>query len=1180
MKANLNINIDNFFFRVILFLIFVKLIFSYLLIELSYFQRHLIPNVEKYNFLAIPGNFSTQIEFVLLPLLIIFILRNFKYSGKLSIIFKLSLVMYEINIATGILNGISFSNKVTISSTNVSDFSYGATTFCINDTPHAATLDNFSEIALEAVGSSNVKEELSTAPVALGTKLAPHSAPEIEEMRHHHSSDSQSSVERAMQLSPISGPSCQETTALLPQSSSKATAFTGDATHFASMWPSSVDPAVIYVTHKLWWTQGEHVRALRGVELLLETRLKNVKNVDLSGGVSSKFADMVTLKVKCLLKCADWKRVLHKENLPEVLHMVQRARDLSPNHHRVWHAWAVTNYDQLQMTDTNGSSPGGAGGDDTSSTSKDRFTTSFLPVVKVDAHGRDFTTDKGAHDRPPFKRRDMRSVKRQGRGASLANLAREQTDATTRYIVEAIRGFIRSINLGADQPMAVLLQDILRLMTLWFTYGSKSLVFQVLEAELDSIPPEIWLEVVPQLIARIHIHAQRISSLLKRLLTRVAVEHPQALVWPVAVAVNTNDDYQRKVAMEVLDKMRLQDAKLVEEARVISKELMRVAITPHEMWHEGLEQAAALYKVDIDLDGMLTKLYELHSSMDASQNVEEKPGSAANRTTLRDLSFRQTYGRDLEDARAWLDDFARTRSLLSLHQAWDKYHLCFRTISKQLKTLKRLELGHVSPELSWANALSVAIPGTYRPTQETVCIQQVWTMVEVISSKQRPRRMTMVGSDGKLYRFLLKGHEDLRQDERVMQLFGLINVCLENDRSAKTRGLSIVRYSVLPLSNNSGLIGWVENCDTISQLIKQYRESKGILLNVEQHLVDTKAPDYAQLPLMNKVEIFLSVMDDTAGQDVAKILWLKSKTAEVWIERRTNYTRSLAVMSMVGYILGLGDRHLANLMLDRVSGRVVHIDFGDCFEVSLQRAKYPETVPFRLTRMLINAMESSHTQGTFQSTSEKVMRVLRYNGDSVMAMLEAFVYDPLISWKLLTTHKTVGETEEQPSVAPKKLQEPSILKGDDVTGNDNGSPALVPGIDLVLSESATNKSSLPHSLRMITGRGNPVIGASSINVAEGDNADDDPLEDLNARALEVINRIQAKLTGRDFAEGYTTDSGIVDGADGYPHRNLKTRPQTIVAEDLTVELQVERLIAEATSVENLCQLYPGWCPYW
>lgn len=49
----------------------------------------------------------------------------------------------------------------------------------------------------------------------------------------------------------------------------------------------------------------------------------------------------------------------------------------------------------------------------------------------------------------------------------------------------------------------------------------------------------------------------------------------------------------------------------------------------------------------------------------------------------------------------------------------------------------------------------------------------------------------------------------------------------------------------------------------------------------------------------------------------------------------------------------------SNIMVDRVTGRVVHIDFGDCFEVAMQRDKFPEKVPFRLTRMLVNAMEVS-----------------------------------------------------------------------------------------------------------------------------------------------------------------------------------------------------------------------------
>ena len=92
---------------------------------------------------------------------------------------------------------------------------------------------------------------------------------------------------------------------------------------------------------------------------------------------------------------------------------------------------------------------------------------------------------------------------------------------------------------------------------------------------------------------------------------------------------------------------------------------------------------------------------------------------------------------------------------------------------------------------------------------------------------------------------------------------------------------------------------------------------------------------------------------------------------------------------MVGYILGLGDRHPSNLLLDRVTGKVVHIDFGDCFEVAMHREKYPERVPFRLTRMLTFAMEVSNIEGSYRITCEAVMRVLRENKDSLMAVLEA-----------------------------------------------------------------------------------------------------------------------------------------------------------------------------------------------
>lgn len=53
-----------------------------------------------------------------------------------------------------------------------------------------------------------------------------------------------------------------------------------------------------------------------------------------------------------------------------------------------------------------------------------------------------------------------------------------------------------------------------------------------------------------------------------------------------------------------------------------------------------------------------------------------------------------------------------------------------------------------------------------------------------------------------------------------MQLFGLINTLLANDRETANRHLSIQRYAIIPLSPNSGLIGWVPNHDTLHVLIR------------------------------------------------------------------------------------------------------------------------------------------------------------------------------------------------------------------------------------------------------------------------------------------------------------------------------------------------------------------------
>lgn len=147
-----------------------------------------------------------------------------------------------------------------------------------------------------------------------------------------------------------------------------------------------------------------------------------------------------------------------------------------------------------------------------------------------------------------------------------------------------------------------------------------------------------------------------------------------------------------------------------------------------------------------------------------------------------------------------------------------------------------------------------------------------------------------------------------------------MNRLLHNNPETEKKELYITRYSIIPLSVNTGLLGWVHDCDTLQVLIKEYRKAYNIRENPENTLMENFCSNFSVLPLANKVEIFRHVISETRGEDLKKVLWLKSPNSEIWLERRTNYTRSLATMSIAGYVLGLGDRHPSNIMLQRLTG--------------------------------------------------------------------------------------------------------------------------------------------------------------------------------------------------------------------------------------------------------------------
>jgi FKBP12-rapamycin complex-associated protein len=207
------------------------------------------------------------------------------------------------------------------------------------------------------------------------------------------------------------------------------------------------------------------------------------------------------------------------------------------------------------------------------------------------------------------------------------------------HLVPAVQGFVRSIALSAGAN----LQDTLRLLTLWFNYGADKQVELALIDGFNTLPIDTWLQVIPQLIARIHSPISAVRRLLHQLLIRVGKEHPQALVFPLTVASKSQSAPRTNNAADlILKEMRQQaSAALVDQALLVSQELIRVAILWHELWYEGLEDASRFYFGDHNVEGMFDTLAPLH------QLLEKGP------ETQREASFQQAFGRELQEAFEW-----------------------------------------------------------------------------------------------------------------------------------------------------------------------------------------------------------------------------------------------------------------------------------------------------------------------------------------------------------------------------------------------------------------------------------------------------------------------------------------------------------------------------------------------
>lgn len=195
-------------------------------------------------------------------------------------------------------------------------------------------------------------------------------------------------------------------------------------------------------------------------------------------------------------------------------------------------------------------------------------------------------------------------------------------------------------------------------------------------------------------------------------------------------------------------------------------------------------------------------------------------------------------------------------------------------------------------------------------------------------------------------------------DERVQQLLVHINSLLKNHKETRKRKIQTRNYSIIPLNSVAGIIQWVENAQPLFGLYKNWQKQQAEILNVnlppeKEKLFPSKLSEifYPRLlkllqeqghpatevtpqirrnaPLDVLKSVYLELASEAPKNLISKEIWKRSRDALDFMKRTKGYSHSVAAMSIVGHIIGLGDRHLDNILLDLKTSEIIHIDYSN-----------------------------------------------------------------------------------------------------------------------------------------------------------------------------------------------------------------------------------------------------------
>ncbi|KAG8368298.1 hypothetical protein BUALT_Bualt15G0031000 [Buddleja alternifolia] len=611
------------------------------------------------------------------------------------------------------------------------------------------------------------------------------------------------------------------------------------------------------------------------------------------------------------------------------------------------------------------------------------------------------------------------------------------------------------------------LRAMLYVLHILVSYGVE--LKDTLEPALSKVPLLPWQDITPQLFARLSSHPDKVvRQQLETLLVMLAKLSPWSLVYPTLVDANSSEKEPSEELQKILAYLNRLYPRLLQDAQLMIKELENVTVLWEELWLGTLQdlhgdvmrrinllkdEAARIAENTTLSHGEKNKINAAkYSAMMAPIVVvlERRLTSTSRRPeTPHELWFLEEYQEKIKSA---VSKFKNPpASVAALGDVWRP----LETIATSLASYQRkssISFSEVAPQLASLSSSNAPMPGLEKQimisesasefdnlNQDIVTISSFSEQLTILPTKTKPKKLVIVGSDGLKYTYLLKGREDLRLDARIMQLLQAVNGFLQSSSATRSQSLSIRHYSVTPISGRAGLIQWVDNVISIYSVFKSWQNRVQLqqlsALGADTNSVPPPVPRPSDMfygkiipalkekgirrvisrrdwPHDVKRKVLLDLMKETPKQLLHQELWCASEGFKAFSSKLNRFCGSVAAMSIVGHILGLGDRHLDNILIDFCTGDIVHIDYNVCFDKG-QRLKIPEIVPFRLTQTMEAALGLTGIEGSFRVNCEAVLGVLRKNKDIILMLLEVFVWDPLVEWTHANFHDDAAVVGEE-----------------------------------------------------------------------------------------------------------------------------------------------------------------------